>query len=26
VIQAEVVRLRELVQLAQVRLGIPDPA
>src|ERR1700753_3318455 len=26
VIQAEVARLRELVQLAQVRLGIPDPA
>lgn len=26
VLQAEVVRLRELVQLAQTRLGIPDPA
>lgn len=26
VIQAEVARLRELVQLAQNRLGIPDPA
>jgi DNA-binding PadR family transcriptional regulator len=25
VIQAEVARLRELVQLAQARLGIPDP-
>jgi DNA-binding PadR family transcriptional regulator len=26
VIQAEVARLRQLVQLAQARLGIPDPA
>jgi DNA-binding PadR family transcriptional regulator len=26
VIHAEVTRLRELVQLAQARLGIPDPA
>lgn len=26
VMQAEVARLRELVQLAQVHLGIPDPA
>lgn len=26
VLQAEAARLRELVQLAQIRLGIPDPA